>query len=231
MRRSTYVQHDVVYAEVGASAAPDLMRFPPAGATPYSEQLRLGSGSQRFLSASSLLMTWGGQRGAGFELVNIAAGDGGHYDGIVFDEHGTPQPAAAREHSFGANGEPYLTAGTTLTVVSNDAKATERLKRVVYVIDEPQRVGFAWGSADEDGPVGEEVFTVEHRDDDSVWAQVQGFVRMPSSGLLGLRGRAAVKRWLAETTEQLEALLPGRVHLELQSHDGDGSQYRGRRAS
>lgn len=234
MKRSTHIDHDVVYAEVGASAAPDLMRFPPEGTTPYTEELQLGSGTERFLSASSLLMTWGGQQGAGFEIRDVEPGDGGHYDGIVLDEHGTPQPAAAREDSFGPNGEPYLTAGTTLTVASRDGKEPSRTKRVVFVIEEPQRVGFAWGTADELGPVGEELFIVEHRDDDTVWARVQGFVRMPNTGLLGIRARASVKRALAESVEQLEALFPGRTHIEMRSDTdtrADEMNHRGRRST
>lgn len=209
VRRSTHVDHEVVYASVGASAAPDLLRFPPEGATPYAEELRLGSGPTRFLIASSLLMTWGAQRGVGLRVTDVVAGDGGHYDAVVFDDNGTPQPADAREDRYGPDGEPFLTAGTTLRIVYGEQGRADRLKRVVYTVDEPRRVGFAWGSADSEGAVGEEVFAVEHRDDDTVWATVRGFAWAPATGLLGVKGRAVVKQAVQESRDQLAALAPG----------------------
>ncbi len=209
VRRSTHVAHEVVYAAVGASAAPDLLRFPPEGATPYAEELRLGSGADRFLIASSLLMTWGAQRGAGIRVADIEVGDGGHYEGVVFDEHDTPQPAAEREDRYGPDGEPFLTAGTTLRLVREAEKRADRLMRVVYTVDEPRRVGFAWGSADAESAFGEELFVVEHRDDDTVWATVRGFVWAPEAGLLGVKGRSAVKQAVQESRDQLAALAPG----------------------
>lgn len=208
-RRATHVEHEVVYAAVGASAAPDLLRFPPDGATPYAEEVRLGSGADRFLTASSLLMTWGAQRGAGIRVTDIERGDGGHYDGVVFDDQGTPQPAVDREDRYGPDGEPFLTAGTTVRLVRDDPKRADRLMRVVYTVDEPRRAGFAWGSADAEGAVGEEVFAVEHRDDDTVWATVRGFVWAPATGLLGVKGRAIVKLAVQESRDQIAALAPG----------------------
>ena len=41
--------------------------------------------------------------------------------------------------------------------------------RVVYVIDEPLRKGFAYGTLPGHPETGEEAFIVEYRDDDSVW--------------------------------------------------------------
>lgn len=207
-RRSTHVDHEVVYAAVGASADPDLLRFPPEGSTAYAEELRLGSGSDRFLTASSLLMTWAAPRGVGLMVTEIELGDGGQYSGVLFSEDGVPEVPAAAEVQFGPEGEPYLTAGTTARLVWPDAKSS-RLIRVVYTVDEPRRVGYAWGSADADGVVGEEAFIVEHREDDSVWATVRGFLWAPSAGLLGLKGRVAVREVMKQSKEQLAALAPG----------------------
>lgn len=207
-RRSTHVDHEVVYAAVGASADPDLLRFPPEGSTAYAEELRLGSGSDRFLTASSLLMTWAAPRGVGLAVTEVELGDGGHYSGVVFSEEGVPEVPAAPEVQFGPEGEPYLTAGTNARLVWPDSKTT-RLVRVVYTVDEPRRVGYAWGSADADGVVGEEAFIVEHREDDSVWATVRGFLWAPSAGFLGLKGRAAVRYVMKLSKEQLAALAPG----------------------
>jgi uncharacterized protein (UPF0548 family) len=47
--------------------------------------------------------------------------------------------------------------------------------RVVYVIDEPRRYGFAYGTLPEHVEAGEERFLVEWRDDNSVWYEVLAF--------------------------------------------------------
>ena len=208
-RRSTHIEHEVVYAAVGASAGADLMRFPPEGSIPYEEEQRLGSGSDRFLIASSALMTWGAQRGAGIEVAEVVQGDGGEYGGVTFDEHGDPQPAVQREVQYGPEGEPYLTAGTTATLRWGNGREPRRI-RVIYTIDETRRVGYGWGTADDVGVVGETAFAVEHRDDDTVWATVRGFAWTPEGGLLnGLKSRSAMRQLIKDLRAQLAALAPG----------------------
>jgi len=49
--------------------------------------------------------------------------------------------------------------------------------RVVYVLDEPRRYGFAYGTLPEHAETGEELFTVEWREDDSVWYEILAFSR------------------------------------------------------
>ena len=49
--------------------------------------------------------------------------------------------------------------------------------RIVYVIDEPRRYGFAYGTLSQHAEAGEELFLVEWRDDDSVWYEVLAFSR------------------------------------------------------
>ena len=49
--------------------------------------------------------------------------------------------------------------------------------RVVYVIDEAARIGFAYGTLTGHPESGEESFIVEHRDDDSVWLTIRSFSR------------------------------------------------------
>jgi uncharacterized protein (UPF0548 family) len=49
--------------------------------------------------------------------------------------------------------------------------------RIVYVIDEPRRFGFAYGTLPGHAESGEERFTVEWLDDDSVWYDVRAFSR------------------------------------------------------
>ncbi len=59
--------------------------------------------------------------------------------------------------------------------------------RVVYVLDEPRHAGFAYGTLPGHPEVGEEVFEVEHRPDDSVVSGVAAFSR-PGSPLTTAAG-------------------------------------------
>lgn len=208
-RRSSHVDMPVAYAAVGASKAEDLLRFPPEGSTPYEEALRLGSGEERFLLASSVLMTWGAQRGAGMRVDQIERGPDDEYEGVVFDADGGVQAAAPREDTFGPDGEAYLNAGTTATITG--VGQSPRRVLVIYTIDEERRVGFAWGTGDENGAVGEQCFAVERRDDDTVWAVARGFLTAPRAGLLGLKARSDLRSALEDVKRQLQALAPGAV--------------------
>lgn len=49
--------------------------------------------------------------------------------------------------------------------------------RIVYVIDEPRRFGFAYGTLPRHAERGEERFVVEWLDDDSVWYDLRAFSR------------------------------------------------------
>lgn len=49
--------------------------------------------------------------------------------------------------------------------------------RIVYVIDEPRRAGFAYGTLPGHAECGEERFLVERADDNSVWYDVRAFSR------------------------------------------------------
>ncbi|MBO1901981.1 DUF1990 family protein [Leucobacter weissii] len=225
-RRSTHVEHDVAYAAVGASVAADLMRFPPEGSAPYASELRLGSGAERFLLASSALMTWGAQRGAGMEVEEIEHGDGQRYAGVAFDERGTPQPVAETETHYGPDGDPFLSAGTT-AAIRIPGESSSRRVRVVSTVNEPQYVGFAWGSIDDAGAIGEEAFAVEWRDDDTVWATVQGFLYPRPGGIARLRTKAAVRIATGLAERQLASLVPGVLNGERRSTGPDEDQSAG----
>lgn len=207
-RRSSHIEHEVAYAAVGASAAADLMEFPPDGSTPYEIELKLGSGADRFLAASSLLMTWSAQRGAGISVEDIEIGDGGRYTGVDFDAEGLPLPPEPADTKYGRDGEPFLTSGTVATLRWPKDRAVRRI-RVVYTVDEARRAGFAWGTTDSEGAVGEQLLTVAHRDDDTVWATARGFLWGTASGKIRHRGKAGVKFLTGEARAQLTALGPG----------------------
>lgn len=206
-RRSTHVDTPVAYAAVGASKAPDLMRFPPTGMTPYEEALQLGSGQERFIAASSVLMTWGAQRAIGADVRDIDRGANDDYIGPEFDDDGQAQAAGEREEHFGPDGEPYVVAGTTAVIEFAGQKPQKVL--VVYTIEEDHRFGFAWGTNDEGGALGEQLFMIEHREDGTVWAIARGLLAPSKNGLLGLKGRSNVKDTISSAKAQIEALAPG----------------------
>lgn len=49
--------------------------------------------------------------------------------------------------------------------------------RIVYVIDEPRRFGFAYGTLPGHVEIGEERFSVEWREDGTVWYDIRAFSR------------------------------------------------------
>lgn len=49
--------------------------------------------------------------------------------------------------------------------------------RIIYVVDEPQKFGFAYGTLPGHVEMGEERFLIERTDDDSVWYDILAFSR------------------------------------------------------
>ena len=149
-RRSTFTDQSVTYGAIGATLDPDFLRYPPAGYRPAEDSVRLGSGAERFERAAESLMTWGIQRGAGFTVTDVSEGTGAQYPGIVYGPDGAPlaeQPGPRSEVRYAADGTQYITAGMTATLQRKRRVGTARTPvLVVYVIDEPKRIGFAYGT-------------------------------------------------------------------------------------
>ena len=83
----------VTYGAVGATQAPDLLRYPPRGYRPYERTIRVGHGPERWEYAWMRVMSWGGQRGAGLEVTPVdapAAATEASYVPVAFDADGTP---------------------------------------------------------------------------------------------------------------------------------------------
>ncbi|GAA1835529.1 DUF1990 family protein [Agromyces salentinus] len=210
-RRSTFTDQSVTYGSIGATLDPDLLRYPPAGYLPAEDSVRIGSGVERFDRTAEALMTWGIQRGAGYEVTDVSAGTGAQYPGIVYDVDGSPlteQPGPRTEDRFGADGTPYIAAGMQATLVRHDRLGSKRTPvLVVYVIDEPGRVGYAYGTTGEGHEGGEESFVLEHRDDDTVWLTIRSFREIPT-GFARLIGPTIRRRRRELTRRQLRALHP-----------------------
>lgn len=208
-RRSTFTDQSVTYGAIGATLDPDLLRYPPAGFRPAEDSVKLGSGKDRFDRAAEELMTWGVQKGAGFEVVDVSPGTGAQYTGIAYDPDGAPlaeQPAPRAEQRFGPDGTPYVSAGMTATLKPR-GRGRGIPVLVVYVVDEPERIGFAYGTTGDAPESGEESFILEHREDDSVWLTIRSVLE-PNGGLRRLFAPAVRKRRRELTTRELRALHP-----------------------
>ncbi|UCR89428.1 DUF1990 family protein [Mycetocola spongiae] len=210
MRRSNFEDQPVDYAAVGATQAADLMQYPPQGYSPAEDSIRLGSGRERYDAAVATLLSWGAQRDAGLEILEIRPGDGNEYAGIQFDDEGNAIAPNHRpgEQRFAPDGSPFLDAGTTARLRGRIGRFGVDMKiRVVYLLESPNRTSFAYGTIGNAQLSGEESFTVEIREDDSVWFITRAFWRPVS-----LRYRTfpplATRRAQVLATAYLRALSP-----------------------
>jgi uncharacterized protein (UPF0548 family) len=175
----------VTYAAIGATQSPDLLRYPPEGYRPIERMARIGHGQARYDWAAAAALSWGIHRNSGFavELAEAPAEIAElTYTPVSFDESGQPiAPASVarpEEDVFGADGTQQVRAGDT-AVLRLPIGMTIPV-RVIYVVDEPDRKGFAYGTLAGHPEEGEESWMVEHRSDDSVWMTVRAFSRPAS---------------------------------------------------
>ncbi len=214
MRRATFTDEAVTYGAVGGTEAVDLLYYPPKGYRPFERVVRLGSGDERFHSAVMSLMTWGVQRGSGIQVTETREGTGEQYSGVVFNDDGSPaelQQHRESETVFAEDGSPYIVNGMTAVLkVPVGPLNFSAPVRIVRVVDEQKRVGFAYGTLKGHPESGEEFFAVEQADDGSVWFVLRRFSR-PATGLF--RGLAPLLRWQQRryTKRYLRALLPVRA--------------------
>lgn len=210
-RRSTFTDQSVTYGAIGATLDPDLLRYPPAGFRPAEDSVKLGSGRERFDRAADELMTWGIQKGAGFEVVDISPGTGAQYTGIAYDADGSPlaeQPAPRAEQRFAADGTPFVSAGMTATLRRREGFRTRAIPvLVVYAVDEPARTGFAYGTTGDAPEHGEESFVLEHRDDDTVWLTIRSALEV-RGGARRMLAPLVRRRRRELTRSELRALHP-----------------------
>jgi uncharacterized protein (UPF0548 family) len=181
MRSGAPQDSSLNYAAIGATQSEEILQYPPKGYRAEQATQRLGSGAERFEQAARSLMTWGVLRGSGVEVTEITAEtDDETYVGIEYDEHGRPvgRVNLSEEELFAPDGTPYVSAGMTAvaTYVSGPVKVPVPIK-VVYVIDEPKRVGFGYGSRIGSPSEFERLMIVEQRDDGSVWFTIRSIAR------------------------------------------------------
>ena len=180
-------ERTVSYGAIGATKAPDLMMFPPEGFRPFEQRTRIGHGVARWEYAWQSTMTWGIQRKSGIK-VRLAQAPAevaeGTYTPVVFDAAGTPvvpEMSDDDEAVYGSEGQPFIAPGDSATLVIPFGRIGLRAPcRVIYVIDEPKRKGFAYGTIGGHPESGEEAFIVDQTDDGSVWLTVRAFSKPAS---------------------------------------------------
>jgi len=176
------------YASIGATQAGDMMSFPPRGYKPFEKRVRVGTGPVRWDFAWHATLAWGINIRSGFtvELTETPAEvSEGTYVPVSFDTAGVPiVPASSGvdEAVYGPDGLPLVKPGDSVWLIAHIGpfRIPEPV-RVVYVIDEPNRKGFAYGTLPGHPLSGEESFIVELDEDGSVWLTIRSLTR-PANG-------------------------------------------------
>ena len=175
-------QRPVTYAAIGATQSGDLLRYPPAGYRPVERTARIGHGDARYEYAWTAALSWQIQRNSGFRVTltdtppEVAEAS---YAPVSFDASGEPiAPASITDGDevvYGADGTRMLAPGDTALL--GIGFGIRFPVRVIYVVDEPRRRGFAYGTLPGHPEDGEESWMIDHRDDDSVWITIRAFSR------------------------------------------------------
>ncbi|HAQ59417.1 MAG TPA: hypothetical protein DCR63_02845 [Microbacterium sp.] len=210
MRRGSFQDDTVDYAAVGATQAADLMHYPPERSIPAEETLRIGSGEARFRAAGESLLSWGALRGAGLRLSDVRPASGPMYSGVGFDEEGNALAPSRTEadQRFDADGTPFVGAGTNVHVRGRVAgmRADAEL-RVIFVVEETRRVGFALGTVGGSVVHGEESFMLDWLPNDEVWFTVRAF-DAPSAPAYRVLKSLVRRRRRVLFTRYLQAISP-----------------------
>lgn len=142
---------ELTYSAVGATRSPDLLSQPPAGFRPMVRAVPIGRGEAFFARAADATMRLDIQLRAGLKITRAA--------GL-------------------ADGEAPVRVGDTAVLRLGPGPFAVRIPvRIVYVIDEPRRRGFGYGTLRGHPECGEAAFVVEWRADDSVWLEIRTFSR------------------------------------------------------
>ncbi|MEG8036724.1 DUF1990 domain-containing protein [Sphingomonas sp. LR61] len=172
----------LTYGAVGATQASDLVTYPPEGFTPTESRARIGHGDQRFETAVTQALTWQIQERSGIRVrvEEQPDDDEVRYNPVTFDDDGVPIAPASigtpQVEKFAPDGTPLVTAGTSATLTMHAfGRTVQAPVRVVSIIDEHDRKGFAYGTLEGHPLSGEESFVVERTSDGSVWLQIRQF--------------------------------------------------------
>lgn len=186
-RRLPLWERPVTYSEIAATQLPDLITNSPAGYRPFRQRVRIGHGDLRWDYAWTTVMSWGIQRNSGFTVTVAdapAAVTEQTYVPVDFDESGAPVGSAALDETvFGSDGSAFLVPGDSAVLrIPFGPFRVSAPARVVYVVDELARKGFAYGTLPGHPESGEEAFVVEQTEDGSVWLEISAFSRPANFG-------------------------------------------------
>jgi len=181
MRDKTLWEQPVTYSAIGRTQAPDLLRYPPPGFRATQHSARVGHGEARWNVAWRRAMTWDIKRRSGFRVITVETPDfvfENTYSPVTFDDDGIPAAPSVLHQAHDNDGESLVRPGDSAVLsIGWGALSLHEPVRVVYLIEEPRRRGFAYGTLPGHPLLGEECFAVEHRPDDSVWLTVRSFSR------------------------------------------------------
>lgn len=191
IRRAGWVEPErgLNYAAIGATSSEAVLSYPPEGFRPAQSRHRIGSGAQRFRLAGHELMTWGALRRAGVVVRDITS------------EPRRTEAAAATDESQ-SDGLPWVTPGMTATLVVGGSRMPDSPVKVVWVVDEPGRIGFAYGSRPGHPLQTEHLLLLEHAVDDSVWLTCRSMTRP-----VGSRWRPSVIRFARQQRDLEQRML------------------------
>lgn len=210
MRKGTTRDGVVDYAAVGATQAVDLMQYPPERSLPAESSWRIGSGEERFRAAGDALLSWQALRDAGLTVKDVTPAAGPTYAGVSFDENRQPIAPSRLEadQRFDADGTPWVAAGASVRLHGRvDGMNADGHLRVIFVTEEPRRVGFVLGTLGESVVSGEESFLIEWLPNDEVWFSVRAFDSPPALSYRALRTLVRRRR-RALFTRYLRAVSP-----------------------
>lgn len=145
---------DLNYATVGATDVADRHWSPPrSGFRAYERSVLIGSGVVAWEEASTAVMAWGVKTRSGFDVV----------------------PASGTDNTARQNRDYTLVARVGPLRVREPVK-------VVAIVQEHDRCGFAYGTAVGHPVSGEEAFVVWRDDRGHVWLTLRSLTR-PSTGI------------------------------------------------
>ncbi|MFV2116953.1 DUF1990 family protein [Streptomyces sp. Act-28] len=156
MRHEPFPASPFNYAPVGATRPEDHTGARPRRGPVSEVRVPIGSGQARWEHAWKETLSWGIQRRAGYSILPL----------------GQPQNAtenAVHQEILDA-AHPRALPGLTVQLRRRIGPLPMKMPiRVVYVLDEPNRKGFAFGTLAGHPVSGEAAFIVERSADDSVW--------------------------------------------------------------
>ena len=140
------------YDCVGVTVRSELV--PTAGFRAFERSVRVGTGEEGWRRAGQELFAWAVKTRSGFAVQDAGRDVAGRA------EVGVDYWLAARLGPWRVR-EPV---------------------RVVAIVDEPDRIGYAYGTLEGHPISGEEAFLLSRRDDGSVWFTLRSITRAPTSG-------------------------------------------------